>query len=130
MQKVLTDAAGNVLPPVLSDSIKPSSGVIKTSCQTNKDYWEKNKRACKDKDWYYNHSGKRSNDKHDEDCKRWKNGNIEKYRKNCKDALDDFFANYEDAELIYDILTAGRDDEDENIKDCDSMDDLDGTQDE
>jgi hypothetical protein len=44
--------------------------------------------------------------------------------------LDDFFANYEDAELIYDILTAGRDDEDENIKDGDSMDDLDRTQDE
>lgn len=83
-------------------------------------------------DWYYNR-GNRNNDQHSKQCRKWKKSNIEKYRKNCKKALADFFTNYEDAELIFDILTNVHDDEDiqdEDIWDGDSKDDLEETQDE
>ncbi len=62
--------------------------------------------------------------------------------KECKKVLADFFTHYEDAELIFDILTAGRDNEDiqdkdiqnkdildEDIQDGDSKDDLEETHD-
>jgi hypothetical protein len=110
-------------------SNRETSGVNKNSCQTNKNYWDKNKDACKKKGWYYN-KGNRSADKNDEQCDKWKKNNPEKYDKNCKHALDDFFANYEDADLIFDILTAGLYDEDEDIPDGDSKEDLDEAHDE
>ena len=128
--KVLVGTADSVLPQVLYDGT--TSNPNKTKCETIEDYWENNKRACKDKDWYYN-SRNRSNDQNNKQCRKWKTSNKEKYRKNCKKALADFFTNYEDAELIFDILTNVRDDEDiqdEDIRDGDSKDDLEETQDE
>ncbi len=124
----MAGTAGTVLPPILSDSINASK-TNKDDCQTDEDYWQKNKKACQDAGWFYNR-GNRQNDKNDEQCKKWKKSNPTKYSKICKHALADFFANYKDAELIFDILTAGRDGEDENIQDGDSKDDLEGTQDE
>jgi hypothetical protein len=132
----LTGTADNILPQVLSDYIT-SSGVKKKKCQENKNYWNDNKQKCKDAGYYYNR-GNRSNDKNDQQCKRWKKHDYEKYEKNCKNILADFFTNYGDAELIFDILTAGRDNEDvqdddiqdDNFQDEDSKDDLEEIQDE
>ena len=105
------------------------SGVNKNSCQTNKNYWDNNKDACKNKGWYYN-KGNRNADINDEQCEKWKKNNPAKYDKNCKNVLAGFFANYEDADLIFDILTAGLYDEDEDVPDGDSKDDIDEAQDE
>ena len=126
----MAGTAGNVLPQPqdLSDFIT-SSGVIKNKCQSNKSYWESNKSECQRQGWYYNR-GRRQNDINDEQCKKWKKNNPAKYDKNCKNALANFFANYEDADLIFDILTAGFYDKDEDIPDGDSKDGLEEAQDE
>ena len=108
---------------------RETSRVNKDSCQTNKNYWDNNKDACKNEGWYYN-TGNRNADINDEQCKKWKKNNPAKYDKNCKNVLAGFFANYEDADLIFDILTAGLYDEDEDVPDGDSKDDIDEAQDE
>ena len=124
----MAGTAGNVLPQPqdLSDFIT-SSGVNKNKCQSNKSYWESNKKECKRKGWYYNRGRRqndddddgRQNDNDDEQCKKWKKNNRAKYDRKCKNALANFLANYEDADLIFDILTAGFYDEDEDILDGD-----------
>ena len=138
----MASTGDNVLPQALSDFIK-SSGVNRNKCCEDKGYWEDHTQKCKDEGHYYNKDkGSRSDDKNHQQCKRWKKHDKKTYDKECKKVLADFFTHYKDAELIFDILTAGRDNkdiqdkdiqnkdiQDEDIQDGDSKDNLEETHD-
>ena len=84
----MASTADNVLPQAISDFIA-SSGVNKNKCRQDKSYWKDHKQKCIKEGYYYNNSKKRSDDKNDQQCKRWKKQDKKKYDEKCKKVLAD-----------------------------------------